>query len=147
MMHAPHSPSAIGPLSVAVPGEIAGLAHLHEKYGKLTWAECLAPAIKLCDEGFELNRDLWDVSFGARLVLITEGFCSCGFIKCCHTGNASYRSRIRSSRLLTSHPPYQIISPHGPRLSRNILWFTSHRPLQISLPRRYRQVGISSGRE
>jgi hypothetical protein len=80
-MHAPHSPSAIGPLSVAVPGEIAGLAHLHKKYGKLTWAECLAPAIKLCDEGFELNRDLWDVSFLARLCTDYRRFLLMGVYK------------------------------------------------------------------
>ncbi len=68
-MHAPNPPNPVGSLSVAVPGEIAGLAHLHQRYGKLTWADCLAPAIKLCEEGFEMNRDLWDVSVGLGLVL------------------------------------------------------------------------------
>jgi gamma-glutamyltranspeptidase/glutathione hydrolase len=44
--------SVDGHLSVAVPGTVAGLYEIHRKYGKLSWQEVIAPAIKLADEGF-----------------------------------------------------------------------------------------------
>lgn len=41
---------------MAIPGEVAGLAYAHQKYGSgtLTWADLLAPAIKFASEGMEL---------------------------------------------------------------------------------------------
>jgi len=48
--------------SAGVPGTVAGLAWALEKYGTLSLAEALAPAIQLADEGFvitpQLSRDL-----------------------------------------------------------------------------------------
>jgi gamma-glutamyltranspeptidase/glutathione hydrolase len=46
-----------GILSVGVPGSVAGLWELHQKLGskKKTWAELLAPAIKLAEEGFVID--------------------------------------------------------------------------------------------
>ena len=41
-----------GPLSVGVPGLIAGLLHLHNKYGSLDLKTLLEPAIKIAAEGF-----------------------------------------------------------------------------------------------
>lgn len=41
-----------------VPGEIRGLQTLHDKYGKLPWAEVVKPAAQLAREGFEVNEDL-----------------------------------------------------------------------------------------
>jgi gamma-glutamyltranspeptidase/glutathione hydrolase len=40
-----------GPLAVAVPGVVAGLAAAHARFGTLPWAELLAPAIRLAAEG------------------------------------------------------------------------------------------------
>ena len=40
--------------SVCVPGLAAGLWAAHEKWGKLKWADAVAPAIKLAREGFEI---------------------------------------------------------------------------------------------
>ncbi|MGB9429521.1 MAG: gamma-glutamyltransferase [Gammaproteobacteria bacterium] len=45
-----------GPLSAAIPGEIAALAYINRHYGKLTFAQDLAPAIKLARDGFPLDR-------------------------------------------------------------------------------------------
>lgn len=44
--------------SVGVPGSVAGLWELHQKLGskKKTWAELLAPAIKLAEEGFPIDE-------------------------------------------------------------------------------------------
>ena len=45
-----------GPLAAAIPGEIAGLAHLAEHYGKLSLARNLQPAIRIAREGFPVYR-------------------------------------------------------------------------------------------
>ncbi len=43
---------------VAVPGEVAGLHALHGRYGRLPWADLLAPAIRLAEDGFPVNQVL-----------------------------------------------------------------------------------------
>ena len=45
-------------LSSGIPGEVAGLAHLHSKYGDLPWPTVLAGAIKTARFGFPVNADL-----------------------------------------------------------------------------------------
>lgn len=44
--------------SAGVPGSVAGLLEALEKYGTMTPAEVIAPAIRLAEEGFVLNNDL-----------------------------------------------------------------------------------------
>lgn len=39
-----------------VPGMVDGMATLHEEYGSMAWADLLAPAIELADEGFEVTE-------------------------------------------------------------------------------------------
>ena len=41
-----------GPLAAAIPGEVAGLAHIADKYGKLGLARNLQPAIRIARAGF-----------------------------------------------------------------------------------------------
>lgn len=43
--------SVRGPLAAAVPGHVAGLCHVVEKYGRLSIAEIIAPAIRLARDG------------------------------------------------------------------------------------------------
>jgi len=50
--------STIGPLAAGVPGSVAGLAYAQKKYGRLSLAETIAPAITLADEGFEISYAL-----------------------------------------------------------------------------------------
>jgi gamma-glutamyltranspeptidase/glutathione hydrolase len=45
----------IGPKAAGIPGVVAGFAIAHQKYGKLPWADVLAPAIKLAREGSVLD--------------------------------------------------------------------------------------------
>ncbi len=45
-----------GVLAAAIPGTPAGLAHLSEKYGRLSLAESLAPAIRYAKNGFAITE-------------------------------------------------------------------------------------------
>ena len=46
-----------GPLAAGVPGSVAGMVALHERYGSLTWQEVLAPALRLAQEGWTLSTE------------------------------------------------------------------------------------------
>jgi gamma-glutamyltranspeptidase/glutathione hydrolase len=50
--------SITGGLASGVPGELRGLQHLHENYGKLPWSTVLQPAVKISREGWTVNQDL-----------------------------------------------------------------------------------------
>ncbi|MCG8434754.1 MAG: gamma-glutamyltransferase, partial [Gammaproteobacteria bacterium] len=45
-----------GPLAAGIPGEPAAFVHITEKYGRLTLAENLAPAIRYAREGFPVGH-------------------------------------------------------------------------------------------
>lgn len=47
-----------GLLSVGVPGTVAGLWMAHQKYGSLSWADLVQPAIDLADQGVPLSFTL-----------------------------------------------------------------------------------------
>jgi len=47
--------STIGYKSIGVPGSVAGLVFAEKKYGKLTLAQVMAPAIKLARDGYALE--------------------------------------------------------------------------------------------
>jgi len=47
-----------GALAVANPGLVKGLFEIHQRFGKLSWSETIAPAIKLAREGFPLYDQL-----------------------------------------------------------------------------------------
>ena len=52
------SASKEGHLSAGVPGSVAGLWALHERYGSQPWPALLAPAIKLAEQGFPVDARL-----------------------------------------------------------------------------------------
>ncbi|MFV0460299.1 MAG: gamma-glutamyltransferase [Actinomycetales bacterium] len=45
----------VGPGSVATPGALAALGTAHEQFGRLSWADVLAPAIGACRDGFAMG--------------------------------------------------------------------------------------------
>jgi gamma-glutamyltranspeptidase/glutathione hydrolase len=51
--------SLVGHLASGVPGAVAGLAEAQRKYGRLTLAQVMAPAIRLAGEGFPVDSSLW----------------------------------------------------------------------------------------
>lgn len=42
----------IGPKAVCVPGEVRGYWAAHQRFGKLKWADLIAPTIKICRNGY-----------------------------------------------------------------------------------------------
>ena len=44
-----------GPLAVAVPGQVAGLALAHERFGTWGWSDLVAPACALAERGMEVD--------------------------------------------------------------------------------------------
>ena len=54
----PTDQSRVGPLAVGVPGSVAGLAYAEHKYGRLTLARVMAPAIALAQNGFIISPAL-----------------------------------------------------------------------------------------
>lgn len=53
-------------LSVGVPGNVALAAKAHAQYGKLPWAALFAPAIALAEDGFVMNRRLYQSLAGNK---------------------------------------------------------------------------------
>ncbi|MDB5477310.1 MAG: gamma-glutamyltranspeptidase [Phenylobacterium sp.] len=58
--------SAVGNLSVAVPGTVRGLAEAHHRFGRLSWKQDLAPAIALARAGFVVSPQLIGIRDGAK---------------------------------------------------------------------------------
>jgi gamma-glutamyltranspeptidase/glutathione hydrolase len=58
-----------GPLAAAIPGEVAGLQHLAENYGRLPLAASLQPAIRIAREGFPVDEK-YHAMMGWRLEVI-----------------------------------------------------------------------------
>ena len=50
--------SIYGGLASGVPGEVRGLAHLHQNYGKLPWKRLMQGAIQTARSGFPVTEDL-----------------------------------------------------------------------------------------
>jgi gamma-glutamyltranspeptidase/glutathione hydrolase len=47
-----------GALAVGVPGTVAGLAEMHQRFGRAKWKELVAPAIRLAAGGVNISEDL-----------------------------------------------------------------------------------------
>ncbi|MDX1386012.1 MAG: gamma-glutamyltransferase, partial [bacterium] len=56
----PPDASKNGPLAIAVPGEVAGLGMLHQKWGQMKWKDLFSDAIQLAKEGFTADSALLD---------------------------------------------------------------------------------------
>jgi gamma-glutamyltranspeptidase/glutathione hydrolase len=74
-----------GGLAVGVPGEVAGIALLHGRFGRLPLARVLGPAVRLAREGFTLadaphlvkeitrHRKLLQADSGLRAIFLDDG--------------------------------------------------------------------------
>lgn len=51
--------SLLGPLSIATPGELLAYREAYLRFGGgVTWSALFAPAIRLCEKGFNVSRAL-----------------------------------------------------------------------------------------
>lgn len=50
--------ASVGYKAVAIPGTPAGLGLVHDRFGRLKWAQCLEPAYKLAKDGFPASMRL-----------------------------------------------------------------------------------------
>ncbi|XP_011312024.1 gamma-glutamyltranspeptidase 1 isoform X2 [Fopius arisanus] len=64
--------SNIGPLSISVPGEIAGYRTAHEKFGRLPWEELWAPNIELCERGWNMTNAFYSDALEAIDLIRTD---------------------------------------------------------------------------
>ncbi len=58
--------SLVGNLSVGVPGTVRGLAVAHRRFGNLSWARDLAPAIRYARSGFQVTAQLIGIRDDSR---------------------------------------------------------------------------------
>ncbi len=66
----------VGPRAAGVPGSVAGLWALHQKYGKRPWKELIAPAVKLARDGFALDavQAAWLPALAKPMALFPDTF-------------------------------------------------------------------------
>jgi gamma-glutamyltranspeptidase / glutathione hydrolase len=62
----------IGPLSVSVPGTVAGLGAMHREYGRLPWRDLFAEAIAFARDGFGATRAYSHFANEYRAALMTD---------------------------------------------------------------------------
>jgi len=62
--------SLVGDLAVAVPGTVRGMAEVHRRFGKLSWARDLEPAIRFARQGFMVTPQLIGIRDGSRTPFI-----------------------------------------------------------------------------
>lgn len=61
--------SLVGPLASGVPGSPSGYHQLHAKYGRLPWAQVVAPARRLAEQGFPLSARTHATLLGEQKLL------------------------------------------------------------------------------
>ncbi|MFQ5745922.1 MAG: gamma-glutamyltransferase [Gemmatimonadota bacterium] len=71
----PTDASWTGHLAAGVPGSVAGLSEAHRRFGRLPWADVLAPAVALARDGFPVGERL-AASIGASRTRLAESAAS-----------------------------------------------------------------------
>lgn len=61
----------MGYRSLGVPGQVAGLCQILEKFGTMSLEEVTAPAIKICEEGYEINS-YYALMIGSDMKLLRQ---------------------------------------------------------------------------
>ncbi|KAK4437140.1 Glutathione hydrolase 2 [Sesamum alatum] len=61
-----------GALSIAVPGQLAGLYKAHKEYGKIQWASLVKPAETLARRGFNVSEALFQKMTKAKSIILSN---------------------------------------------------------------------------
>ncbi len=61
------SDAVVGHRAAGVPGAVAGMWELHQRFGSLPWSDVVAPAIELAREGFVADADFSEAAADERL--------------------------------------------------------------------------------
>jgi gamma-glutamyltranspeptidase len=66
--------SKIGPLSIGVPGELAGYWHMFQNHrsGSIEWKRLFTDVIKLCEEGFHVSQHLNDALIQNNDIIMSQ---------------------------------------------------------------------------
>ncbi|KAK6123448.1 hypothetical protein DH2020_042813 [Rehmannia glutinosa] len=62
----------VGPLSIAIPGQLAGLYTIHQQYGKLSWESLVKPAENLARTGFKISQSLFQKMASAESIIMAD---------------------------------------------------------------------------
>ena len=63
--------SWMGYRSLGVPGQVAGLCRIQAKFGTMSLEQVIAPAIKICEEGFRINK-YYALMIGSNMKLLEQ---------------------------------------------------------------------------
>lgn len=113
-----------GPLSAGIPGTVAAMVHLSEKYGVLSLEQVLKPAIKLAKEGFPVTEHyqkmarfrlsvLQKYKTSAKIFLHKNAVPELGYVivqkdlaqtltAIAETGNADFYSGLTANKMINS---------------------------------------------
>jgi len=61
----------MGYRSLGVPGQVAGLCQILERFGTMNLEKVMAPAIRLCEEGYEVNK-YYALMIGSSMKLLRQ---------------------------------------------------------------------------
>ena len=104
-----------GGKAVAVPGHVAGLCYALEKFGTMTLAEVLAPAIRYAKEGVELDEYevyarlrfqlLWDLVDDGHELRVSMSSLSRGYLGYWRIGDVFHSPQLAALTLLAKGGP------------------------------------------
>ena len=61
----------MGYRSLGVPGQVAGLCEILERFGSMSLEEVIAPAVRICEEGYEINK-YYALMIGSNMKLLEQ---------------------------------------------------------------------------
>ncbi|KAJ7284246.1 hypothetical protein O6H91_Y343800 [Diphasiastrum complanatum] len=103
------SKKAEGPLSIGVPGELAGLHLAWQRHGKLPWRKLFQPAVHYADRGYVVHPYLaFSIQSNSQAILANGGlrevYAPGG--KLLQTGDIAYHKALgRTLKLVAKHGP------------------------------------------
>ena len=62
----------IGPLAIAVPGDVNGLYEAWKRFGRVPWSELFQPTIQMCEQGFAVEDSLAKVLVAEESIIRSD---------------------------------------------------------------------------